>query len=381
MRNITLLMVMLLGAVAAACSAAPSTPGGGPAKGPDTAPRPAAQQDRWTAVVEAARKEGTVTVYSTAGTDARKEVEAGMQEKFGIKVEFVVGRGAEVAQRAITENRAGINLVDAFVVGSTVIISSIKPNNLAAPIESVLILPEVKDPKAWLGGKLPFAEKDRVGINISASYDTYVSFNTDMVKEGEIASYYDVLNPKFREKIAMFDPVISGSGQAAIGHIDYVLGKDKGRQFIRDLAKQRPVISANYRQLAEWLARGKYAVAIGSRVEETTEFRKLGSPIALARPKEGGKIGSAGGSLAAAARPAHPNAMLVFVNWILGQEGGTRFQRGFANPSARLDVVKAEGDPYVVRPGEKFYIEDEETIDLKTATALFSKEVFGPLMK
>ncbi len=338
-------------------------------------------QQRWDALVEAAKREGTVTVYSTAGTDARKEVEAGMREKFGISVEFVAGRGAEVAQRAVFENRAGINLADAFVVGSTVIIGSLKPGKILAPIETALVLPEVKDPKAWIGQKLPFAEKDRIGMNISASFDTYVSVNTDLVKEVEITSYYDLLNPKYKGKIGMFDPVVSGSGQAAMGHIAYVLGDEAGKKFIRDLAKQEPVISGNYRQLAEWLARGKYPVAVGSRVEENTEFRKLGAPIGLARPKEGGKVGSAGGSLAIPEKPAHPNAMVVFVNWILGKDGGTLFQRGYANPSARNDVPKATDDPYVVRPGEKFYIEDEDTIDLKTATALFSKEVFGPLMK
>lgn len=338
-------------------------------------------QQRWNTVVEAAKREGSVTIYSTAGTDARKEVEQGMREKFGINIEFVAGRGAEVAQRAITEKRAGINLVDAFVVGSTVIISSLKPNKIVAPIEPSLILPEVRDPKLWVGEQIPFAEKDRMGINISASFDTYVSFNTDLIKEGEITSYRDLLNPKYKGKIAMFDPVISGSGQAAIGHIDYVLGGEQGKNFIRDLAKQEPVISSNYRQLAEWLARGKYAIAIGSRVEETMEFRRLGAPIALVRPREGGKIGSAGGSLALAEKPAHPDGMVVFVNWILSKEGGTRFQKGFANPSGRIDVSKAEGDPYVVRAGEKFYIENEDTIDLKTATAEFSKGVFGPLMK
>ncbi len=375
-----LLVIPFLTALAYACSP-PVTPG--PAVSPPA--KSAAQtgpewKQKWDKVVRAAEKEGQLTLYTSIGTSARDVVLKGMKEKFGLGVEFVTGRGAEVAEKAVSEQRAGLYLADAFIIGSVNIITNLKPPKVVQPIEPFLILPEVKDPKAWVGGGLPFAEKDRVGFGIAASWDTYVTVNLDYIKKEEIVSYYDLLKPGYKGKIAMFDPIRGGTGQAAVAHMVYVLGDVEGKKLIQGLAKQQPVITNDYRQLTEWVARGKYPIGIGTRVTETTDFVKLGVPLHVVRVKEGGKIGTAGGTLAVSVKPAHPNAAALFVNWILSKEGGTLFQKGYANPSGREDVPKDANDPHVVRSGEKLYIETEETIMHKDSLVPWSKQVFAPLM-
>ncbi|MBI4332603.1 MAG: extracellular solute-binding protein [Chloroflexi bacterium] len=371
-------------ALAAACTyqaGAPTTlqPTAVPASKDQPTGKEPAWQQRWEKLMEGAKKEGSLTLYSTLGNEGRKAMEDGIKKRFGLSVEFVSGLGAGIAQKVITEKQAGLYLADVFVMGADTLLSSVKPGMILAPMEPVLILPEVRDEQSWIGGKLPFLEKDRMVINISASFDTYVTFNTDFIKADEITSYYDLLNPKFKGKIAMFDPTIGGAGKSAVAHIAHVLSQAEGNKLIQGLVKQEPVISNNYRQLAEWLARGKYPLALGSRIEETQYFRSLGAPILLARPKEGGKVGSAGGSMGLAARPAHPEAAVLFVNWVLSKEGGTAFQSGKAIPSGRLDVPKDFTDPHAPRPDDRLYIEDEAAIAEKDAMADFIRDVFRAL--
>ncbi len=130
-------------------------------------------------------------------------------------------------------------------------------------------------------------------------------------------------------------------------------------------------------RLAQWILE-----KLNYYIEETAYFKSVGAPISKTNPREGGKLGTMGGSLALADKLAHPNATVVFANWILGKEGGTYFQKGFANPSSRMDVSKETVEPMLLpRPDEKFYIEDEETIKLARVMVEFSKEVFAPLMK
>ncbi len=373
------IFLLLAGCAASTPSEPPSTP---LPSGPKPVTSETGWEARWNKVLQEAKKEGSVTVYSTLGNDGRKEVQDGFQKRFGMPLEFVAGRGPEVANRAVSERVAGVHLADAFILGTQTIIYSLKPNNIPAPIEPSLILPEVKEAKLWIGGQIPYTEKDHMGIGLAAAYDAYVTINTEMVKPGEIASYQDLLNPKYKGKIAMFDPIRDGTGQSAIAHIDYVLGDQEGKNFLRGLVKQEPVISADYRQVAEWLARGKYAIGLGSRIEETVSFMSLGAPLSKAKPKEGGKIGAAGASLSLADKPAHANAAIVFANWILGKEGGAYLQKGFGNPSARMDVPKDAVEPLLLAgPDDKFYIEDEETIRQARLTVEFAKDVFGPLMK
>jgi len=348
-----------------------------PTKAAATTP---AWQQRWDKVIAAAKKEKELNLYSSVGSSARQAITKGMKDTFGINVEFVIGRGSQISEKITAEARAGKYLADAIIIGSVNIIHNVKPSGILKPIEPSLILPEILDPKVWVGGKLPFAEKDNIGFGIVASWDTYITVNTDMIAKDEITSYYDLTKPKYKGKIALFDPLRGGTGQAAVAHIVYAMGDEEGKKVLKGLAANEPIITNNYRQLTEWIAREKYPIGIGCRVTETNDFIKLGAPLTTVRVKEGGKIGTAGGTLALTKQPPHPNAQIVFTNWILSKKGGIIFQKGFSNPSARLDVPKSPDNQHVVREGEKFYIEDEDSINAKVGLVPWSKWLFGPLM-
>jgi ABC-type Fe3+ transport system substrate-binding protein len=67
------------------------------------------------------------------------------------------------------------------------------------------------------------------------------------------------------------------------------------------------------------------------------------------------------GGLGVPAKPAHPNATTVFVNWFLSREGQALSVKSYELPSARLDVrpigILRE---FVITSEQKVFVESEE---------------------
>lgn len=79
-----------------------------------------------------------------------------------------------------------------------------------ASIEPMLILPEVRDGKAWFGGKLNYDKAGTAFRFINHALPPVV-YNTDSVKANSIQSFLDLQRPEWKKKILMHDPSIPGS--------------------------------------------------------------------------------------------------------------------------------------------------------------------------
>jgi ABC-type Fe3+ transport system substrate-binding protein len=69
------------------------------------------------------------------------------------------------------------------------------------PAEPALILPEVKDPRLWFGGQFPWWDPEHTIIRFFGQADVFLAINTAMVKPGEVTSYKDLLDPRWKGKI------------------------------------------------------------------------------------------------------------------------------------------------------------------------------------
>ncbi|MBI4334998.1 MAG: extracellular solute-binding protein [Chloroflexi bacterium] len=388
MRRLYLLIAIgvLLASVLSACAV----------KGPELSAKPvepaaalssankADWEVEWDRVVQAGKREGVVSgIYTQWESTARAALTKAFGEKYGIELEFnPVSKGTQGTMKLTAERRAGLYMTDVIGLGGTTVMTEMKPAGIPGPIEPMLILPDVKDPKNWMGGKL-FLDKDRFVIGMSATYNPYLDRNTEQVKEGEIKSYMDLLDPKWKGKIVMGDPTVAGSGNSWERMIVKAWGMDKARDYLRQLAKQEPMIIRDLRLSAEWLARGKYPVGLALHSPSLAEFQKAGAPVARVRVKEGGSVTASGSCLSVpAGQLPHPNAARVFINWLLTKEGQTIFANGIFRPSARLDVPLPDGYSGIVPlPGDPVYLEDEESMALVGPLIEASKEIFGPLVK
>ncbi|NIO10422.1 MAG: extracellular solute-binding protein [Deltaproteobacteria bacterium] len=334
-------------------------------------------QEDWERTVQAAKKEGKVSMFGPTGTARRDALVRPFEKKFGISVEFLGGRVTSFPPKISAERRAGHFGWDLIVAGA--LEALFVPMKIMAPLEPVLILPEVKNMKNWRGGQLEFLDSGRTAMVMSPYTRGQLFINPSLVRESEFKSYKDLLNPKWKGKIVVDDPLKPGPGSATFGF--FYLHPELGKDFIRKLLKQDLLILKNYGQEIDMIGAGKRPVGIGLSESIAEARQRQGIPVMITDPrklKEGSDINPAVGQVGVFKQPAHPNAAKVYINWLLSKEGQTEFARATGYISARLDVP-TDHVPYwrVPVPGaiKTYGIEYREIV--KKEMVPFVKSVMG----
>jgi len=305
-------------------------------------------QQEWEKTIEAARKEGALSLYLLEGDGELARVAQAFQKKFPeIKITTTPGRGNTLGPRIMAERRAGKFLVDVYIAGTTTAYEVFYRAKMLDSVRAALILPEVVDESKWWLGQHHYIDPESQYIFVyTGNVGQYVSYHTPSVEPGEIRSHRDFLRPKWKGKILSRDPKISGSQR--IGLRMFYHTPELGADFIRRLYGEMDVtITQEIRQATDWLARGKFAICFFC--SEILKVKAQGLPVdefPTAQWSDSRTI-SAGnmGSIVLPSQPPHPNAARVFVNWLLSREGQTVFQRAANTPnnseeSLRTDVPK-----------------------------------------
>jgi hypothetical protein len=116
-------------------------------------------ETEWNQIVEAAKKDGQVTIYHTRGPF--DEVFAEFYKRHpGIKVMSVTGRGGELSSRIMGERRAGKFLADMYLGASGTPLDVFYPVKILEPVQPVLILPEVRDQSNWFRRQHQYADPE-----------------------------------------------------------------------------------------------------------------------------------------------------------------------------------------------------------------------------
>jgi iron(III) transport system substrate-binding protein len=305
-------------------------------------------QAEWETTVQAAKKEGALSLYMYQGEGELGAMAQLFQKKYPeINVVVTPGRGNTFAPKIMAERRAGKYLVDAYIAGATTAYEVFYRAKILDSVRSALILPEVIDESKWWLGQHHYIDPESRYIFVYlGNVAQYVSYHTKSVNPGEIRSYWDFLQPKWKGKILSRDPKISGSQR--IGLRGFYHTSELGAEFIRRLYGDMDVtLTQEIRQPTDWLAHGKFAICFFC--SEILKMKAQGLPVdefRTAQWKES-RVISAGnmGSVALPSQPPHPNATRVFVNWLLSREGQIALQRTTNTPynseeSLRTDVPK-----------------------------------------
>ena len=292
-------------------------------------------QAEWEKTLDAAKKEGKVSISIPASAEMRKQLEESFKKRYGIEVEVFTARGSTAVRRMADEFKAGVRHFDLHIGGSSSVVSGMLDEGILDPIEPWLILPEVKDPKQWWGGHMWVDSAKRHIYMFQAYLTESIWHNTDLVKAGEVRSYDDLLNSKWKGKIGYLDPRTPGAGDSQWSF----MWDAKGEEYLRKLVQQDLLLGRDQRVLAENLAKGRVAIMVGLTYYSYLPFIKGGLPIkALPTLKEGTYGTGGSGNLAIIKSPAHPNPTKVFVNWLLGREGQEIVSRALGQATRRLDV-------------------------------------------
>ena len=295
----------------------------------------AAGPAEWDMLVDAAKKEGKVTVSLPASAELKRQIEEQFKKRHGVEVETFTSRGSAGVRRMADEFKAGVRHFDLHIGGSSSIISGMLDEGILDPIEPWLALPEVKDPKQWWGGHLWVDHTKRFVYMFQAYLSEIIWYNTDLVKPSEIRSLDDFLNPKWKGKIGYLDPRTPGAGDSTWSFMWQV----KGEEYLKKLVAQDLYLGRDQRLLAESLAKGRVGVMIGLSYYSYLPFLKASLPIKTLPTLKEGNYGTGGsGNLAIIKAPAHPNSTKVFVNWLLGREGQEIVSKALGQATRRLDV-------------------------------------------
>jgi ABC-type Fe3+ transport system substrate-binding protein len=316
---------MLVGALLVAC-------GGPAASGTSSAPRAGAAAPAttsgsatdyatpfWQELAAAARAEGKLVLSSSTTPATRQNLPRAFKERFGVDVEYLGGRSAELVARVEKEREVGLYTLDVHLGGGDTIVGMYQ-NGWLAPVRPQLGAPEVVDPTVWRGGRLPFHDPDdSYLLDLESSVAALGAYNTELVSANEIQTFDDLLNPKWKGKLSIEDAIIAGSGQNRAVYIYAYKGEE---YFKRLFVDQQPTFSRDLRQMQDWLARGTYPLTLALNASDLEPMERDGLPVALLGTLDGpGYVVGGFSVLGLYSHAPHPNAARLFLNWIASPEG------------------------------------------------------------
>jgi ABC-type Fe3+ transport system substrate-binding protein len=375
-----LALLLVVCGPAAPASAPKPAPTGGAA--PASAPPGGASDDweqQWNALIAAAKQEGKVIVLGPPTPELRRRLPEAFQQRFGIVVEYTGQVSGEYAARLASERTAGIYSADVVISGSGSMYETLAGRGqiqngamgMLAPLRPVLILPEVLDTSKYRFGKLVFMDPaQQYDYRMNYTVARSITLNTDHVRLDGIKSWYDLLKPEYRGRIATFDPALAGAATNQSAEMYVKLGAD----FVRRLyVEQEPFVAHDNRQLADLLARGVYPIGLSLQQQEVKRLMSDGFPVqSIPNPPEIPDTVTAGfGHLGLLDRAPHPNAAKLFVNWLLTREGQQIWQNAQFQVSVRNDlddsVVPKEWVPV---PGVEYFDENDWEFTLNQQPAI-----------
>jgi iron(III) transport system substrate-binding protein len=326
----------------------------------------------WEKTVEAAKKEGQISVY---GSDTFELfLKDSFQKKYPeIKISFVGGRAPVVGPKLITERRAGKYLADVVLTGPGSPYRILYKNKALDPIEPALMLPEVRDESKWWQGRHHYvdAQNKYIFIYEATVQSGDIAYNTQLVNPEEIKSYWDLLEPKWRGKIVTMDPKVSGA--VSRGMRFFYFQPELGPNFITRLFSETDMtLARDFTQMLDWLATRKFALGIFVGSTEAAKAISHGLPVkefSAGQFKEGAAISPFNGTVSLINRAPHPNAAKVLINWLLSREGQVAVQQHLASEgnireSLREDISK-DGIPLSERRDRRMrYVMISRSVDL-----------------
>ena len=314
-------------------------------------------QSDWEQAKQAATKEAEFVLYGPHLPFFKKVWEPFQRAYPEIRLTFEPGRGADHLKRVSAERRAGLYKVD-MVMGGGNVMHSFAPRTID-PIVPALILPEVIRDTAWWGKKLRLTDQGQqyiLSFSESAKTST-IAYKTRLVNPKEILAWRDLLNPKWKGKIASFDPRVSGGGDP---FRFFQSAQDFEPDFISQLICNTEIVfTRDLHQGLDWLASGKVELYLGSALF-TLEAKEKGLPVEIIQHsmKDGETMGLGGVCcLTLMNKAPHPNATKVFLNWLLSREGQILWQRHSKTNSLRIDIPKDDvQEIFVPKDGVNYFM-------------------------
>ncbi|GGE50137.1 ABC transporter substrate-binding protein [Primorskyibacter flagellatus] len=262
------------------------------------------------AILEAARKEGTVNWYCSLIQDqAARPLKAAFEAKYpGVTVELVAGKASELFLKINDELSASRLQADVHHGGSTAA-KLLAQGQLAAyvPPAASAYPDDMKDPDGFWTAQV-------VSFLVPA-------YNTDMVSAEEAPKTYDdVLDPKWKGAIAWATSMTQGGPPGFIATVLELMGEDEGMAYLRKLSEQQIVnVPANQRVVLDQVVAGEYPLALCTFSHHSEISKGKGAPVQWI-PLEP-KVTTTADPVFLMKDAPNPNAGKLLIDFIVSDEG------------------------------------------------------------
>jgi len=273
--------------------------------------------DREQRLLEGARKEGTVALYTSLNLKDSVPITEAFEKKYpGVKVSLWRASSEKVVQRALTEARAGRFTPDVFETNGPEMDIFYREKLL-----DEFYSPTFKDlPQAAFPKHRHWAA-DRFNFFV-------LGYNTNLVKPEDVPnSYADLLKPVWAGKVGLEASDVDWFGAVVKG-----MGEEQGLAYFRKLAEARPQMRTGHTLMAELLAAGEIPLAATVYNHNIERLTKNGAPVKWKplTPTFGRPNG-----IGVAKNAPHPHAGLLFVDFMLSREGQELLKKRNRVPSSK----------------------------------------------
>jgi iron(III) transport system substrate-binding protein len=296
--------------------------------------------------LDAARREGKVTIYGSIESEIMQAAQQAFERKYGVKTEYWRASSTKVMDRVLTEAWAGKPLYDVVLTNATPM-KILKADGIFARYE----------PPARI--RFPAKVQDPEGV-LSPPYRVVVVgvlYNTRLVKAEEAPrTLKDLLLPRWKGKIVMPDPTRHSTTMTWLANLEKLLGKD-WKPFMEGLAAQKPIMVESFIPAAKKVIGGEALLGISYLKYVYVMGTKDGAPLDYARLNPA--LGDAH-HIAVGAKANNPNAARLFANYFISDEG--------------LRVLASEGE-FVLASGVYPPIKDADKLTITTMDDLTDEEL------
>ncbi len=285
--------------------------------------------DRDARLLERARREGTVSVYtSLAPTEATPLAEA-FEKKTGVKVQMWRGLSDGVVQRALSEARGKRHAVDVIETNGPEM-ESLAREQLLAEFHS----PYLVDIPAGVVPKHGQWIPDRLNFFVAA-------YNSRKLKAEDLPKTYEgFLDPKWKGRIAL-----EATDAEWMGAVVKTWGEARGMGFMKKLAEMKPDMRKGHVLLVQLIASGEVDVGLTAYQANAESAKKRGAPVdwaatepVIARPQ----------GIGVARQAPHPNAALLFADFMLSPEAQAMMAAMGRTPVSRAVKTETSAVNYVL---------------------------------
>jgi iron(III) transport system substrate-binding protein len=274
-------------------------------------------------LIAKAKQEGQVVYYTDLIVDQIvRPLAAAFEAKYPIKVSFTRADSQVNILKILNEHQAGRPMSDIF--------------GLTSGLEVLIAAGAARPFTAANGEELPARYRDPDHYWVSSHLFVLTpAVNTNLVSAAQRpASYEDLLAPIWRDKIVWKPNDLSGA-PGFIGNVLTSMGEARGMEYLRALARQsiKPV-NTSARAVLDQVIAGEYPMSLQIFNHHAAISAKKGAPVEWLRldpvTVTPGLIGMTNGA-------PHPNAGLLFIEFMTSREGQGIFQKADYLP-ARPDV-------------------------------------------